>query len=109
MAIDQPEVVDAVGIDNKRGWATLAISDHLPWDDEHLEALERKLAAYVRFIESGQLITVQPDARGKEVAIQIVYKHEPTAGALEYLVEAREALRDRGVRLLFGPLPSAFE
>jgi hypothetical protein len=44
MAINDAEVVDAVGIDPVTSKVMLAISDHLPWTDpEHFSALERKL------------------------------------------------------------------
>ena len=58
MSIEQTNTVDFVSIDEISGDALLTISDHLAWDENegaHLELLQNKLNAYLRFIESGEL------------------------------------------------------
>lgn len=107
MAVNEPSIVDAIGIDPQTANVMLAISDHLPWTDpEHFSTLERKLAAYVDFVESGQLLESYPEAIGRAVGIQVIHQHEPTLEALSFLVAAREGLRERGIGLVFGGLPA---
>lgn len=43
MTIEDPTVVDFVGVENSTGTVTLTISDHLSWKNvEHFELLEKK-------------------------------------------------------------------
>jgi hypothetical protein len=78
VSIQQRKVVDFVGIRRADGRCTLTISDHLPWDDPaHVAQLEDKLNDYLAFIEAGELYERFPDARGREIEIQIICKHMP--------------------------------
>jgi hypothetical protein len=79
MAIDNPNVVDAMGIDKETGRVVLSVSDHLEWtrSDEHFTLLEEKIEAYIRFVQSGQLLESYPKAQDRQVEIKIVFKHSP--------------------------------
>jgi hypothetical protein len=69
MSIEQTNTVDFVTLDETSGETLLTISDHLAWDENegaHLELLQSKLNAYLRFIESGELIHKFFSPRGKE-------------------------------------------
>lgn len=106
MAVSEAEVVDAIGIDPLTSKVLLAISDHLPWtDSEHFRALERKLGAYVNFVVSGQLVADYPRAKDRRVEIQLIHEHEPTPDAINFLLGARESLKEYGISLTFGGLP----
>ena len=56
MSVEDDTVVDIIGIEKATGQVVLTISDHLAWDDDHLRLLERKIATYINFVESGQLL-----------------------------------------------------
>jgi hypothetical protein len=75
MTVEQIQVVDFVGIDPS-GKAVLTIADHLSWDDieSHLFTLQEKLNAYLRFIESGEMIEKRPDLAGHAILISVVLK-----------------------------------
>jgi hypothetical protein len=77
LAVDEPGVIDAVGIDLVTGEVVLTIADHLAWDqdNEHLRILETKINRYLGFIEAGELVEAYPSAVGKPVRIDIVCKH----------------------------------
>jgi hypothetical protein len=79
MAIDNPEVIDVMGLDRKTGRVTLTVSDHLEWGcpEEHFTLLKEKVEAYVRFVQSGQLLESYPKARDRQVEIKVVFKHSP--------------------------------
>lgn len=77
MSIDNPDVVDAVGIDRETGEVILTISDHLEWEEsyeEHSSRLKAKIGQYLNFIISGQLIEDYPDGAGRKIRIDIVQK-----------------------------------
>jgi hypothetical protein len=83
MALDKPDIVDAVGIENDTGFAVLTIADYWDWDDEreHLLALQAKLNAYFRFIASGQIWKSYPDAARRQIVIDVVARFPtPPAG-----------------------------
>jgi hypothetical protein len=69
--------------------------------DVHLELLQEKLNAYRRFIESGELLSVCPNAAGRNIAIEIVGLHEPGNAAAEFLNRAREVVAAVGFELRF--------
>jgi len=97
MSIDQISVVDAIGIDNTTGNVVLTISDHLKWDKEHLHLLQEKINTYLVFVESGELIDSYPDARGRKVTINVVFKYVPDNNALKFLSEIDKILNESGL------------
>ena len=102
MSIEQVETVDFVSIDEKSGEALLTISDHLAWDENegtHLELFQDKLNAYVRFIESGELLRKFPQVEGKFVVIDLVSKFDLSDRAELLIRRASEAIRNAGFRL----------
>jgi hypothetical protein len=98
VSVDDVSVVDLITADPGDPRITLVISDNLPWaDEEHLDILEKKLGAYVSFVESGQLVDLRPDAAGRPVGIRLICRHAPDARALRFLHAARKALEMNGL------------
>ncbi len=99
MAVDNPDVVDAVGTSKANGDVILTIVDHLPWDDgnEHLLTLQKKINSYLEFIQNGQLADEYPTAKpGVDVEISVVFIHSPTDEAVQFLERARETIETGG-------------
>ncbi len=92
-------MVDFVGIRGSDGRCTLTVSDHLAWDDPaHLTQLQDKLNDYLAFIESGEIYQKFPDARGREIEIQVFCKHMPPSDdALPFLDHAAKKIRGAGI------------
>jgi hypothetical protein len=99
MTVEDTNVVDAVGTDRQSGAVVLTISDHLDWSDEttHLVTLQDKINAYLQLIESGQLERSYPDAKDREVRIEVVAKHEPSPEAESFFCEVEETLGEAGL------------
>ena len=74
MAIEETDVVDAIGVDDVSGKVVMTIADHLDWKEEplHLEALRDKFNAYLRAIQDGDLVNSYPEAEGRSVVIELV-------------------------------------
>ncbi len=104
MSVEDDTVIDFIGIEKATGHVVLTISDHLPWNDEHLKKLERKIATYVHFVKSGQLLENRPDAEGRTVQIRIVHKFELTDHARVVLKAAQEDIQKSGLVLSFTKL-----
>ena len=72
-----------------------------PWDggDKQLREVQKKLWAYLDYIESGELEETYPDARDKAKTIILQCVEEPTDDVREFLRLAGAYVRERGVSL----------
>ena len=106
MPVDKPEVVDIIGLPPNAELVALTISDHLRWEDSrgHLTALQEKLNRYLAFIESGELLEKYPDATGKPVQIDIVFKYRPSGEGESFLTEAKSIVVKAGFDLTWRTL-----
>jgi hypothetical protein len=109
MSVDNPNVVDIVGVPPGGTFVALIISDHLDWVDSqsHLLSLQAKLNRYFAFVEAGELLEKYPSARGKRVRTDIVFKHSPPSEAKEFLVRATAIAKEAAFELTWRLGPSA--
>jgi hypothetical protein len=104
MTIEQTDTIDFVTIKQDSGDVWLSISDHLPWDigeGDHLLLLQGKLNAYLRFIESGELVSKIPQAKERSVIIDLVGKFPLNKGAARFFEMSKSAIKKAGIRLQF--------
>jgi hypothetical protein len=104
MSIEETTTVDFVTIENATGNALLTISDHLPWATEegrHLELLQEKINAYLRFIESGELVTKLPEARGRHLVINLVGEFPLSEQGMLFVERAAGAIKSAGFEFRF--------
>lgn len=102
MSIDNPDVIDAIGIDRETGEVILTISDHLEWEscyEEHKLLLEEKLGKYLYFISSGQLLEDYPDGEGRKIRIDIVQKYPQDEQGRQLLNAAKSYVEAQGCSL----------
>ena len=101
MTIEQTEVVDFIGIDEKR--ANLLILDDLEWgldDEEHLFLLQEKVNSYLRFFENGEMHEKYPNSLGKNVEFEIAFKFFPSEKCEWFLEQLKPILSGAGITLL---------
>jgi hypothetical protein len=101
MPIDKTNVIDAIGVNDATGDVTLTIIDHLNWaEDEkrHLALLQEKLNTYLSFIESGELLKSYPNANGRRVLIDVVYKFPLSSQASEFYSQASRIVEGAGIK-----------
>ena len=108
MAVDNPNVIDAVGTERETGIVVLTVSDHLEWNDAHLVTLQEKLNAYLHFVLEGQLLEDYPSARNRKIRIEVVHKHRPHTEALAFLSKARAAIVAQGIEFVHRSLPEGY-
>jgi hypothetical protein len=99
MSVAETDRVDAVGIEKETGRIVLTIIDPFEWDDSHVLLLQEKLNAYLRFVESGQLLSEYPSATGRQVAISLLMQFEPNHLGRAFLSRAAEAIEGAGITL----------
>jgi hypothetical protein len=90
VGLEDPGVVDAIGLEPATGFIVLAIADGFDWTDEeaHLRALQDKLNAYFAFIQTGELKEAYPDAVGRPVRIDILGRHTFPDHRRDFLAQA---------------------
>jgi hypothetical protein len=104
MSVDQVDTIDFATIHSDSGDLWLTISDHLPWgelESTHLELLQDKLNAYLRFMESGEIFERLPDSRGRGIAINLAGKFQLSRSAEFFFTKARAAVERAGFHLQF--------
>ncbi|HEY1932789.1 MAG TPA: DUF6572 domain-containing protein [Acetobacteraceae bacterium] len=102
MPVDRADTIDLATIDKASGDLLLTISDHLPWDEneqKQLILLQNKLNAYLRFMESGEVLKKVPAAEGRGIVINLVGKFPLSRKAHTFLTRARPAIEGAGLRL----------
>lgn len=101
MALDDIDVLDAVGSDRETGEVVLSIIDGWDWSEEraHLLTLEAKLNAYFGFVESGQIAEVEPAWRSSGARIEVIFRHPPPDAALALLQTAEIVARPLQLRI----------
>ncbi len=107
MAIDQPDKIDAIGLDNLTSRVVLTIADHLPWlgdAEAHRNHLRDKLNTYLAFTESGELAEAYPDSKGRSVTISVIGKYDLSPVGKEFYENASQALAKSGIGLEFKKL-----
>jgi hypothetical protein len=105
MSVIETDSIDAIGMEKQAQRVFLSIIDALVWDEEnvHLYTLQEKINTYLYFIESGELFKALPDAKGFDVAIELILKHMPTEQAITFFDKTTQLLLDKGIIFVFGP------
>jgi hypothetical protein len=102
MPVDDLSVIDFVAIDSITGHAILVIADQLEWDNnEHLFILQSKINAYLEGIENGSLYEAYPNAKNRNITIEIKAKYEPNETGSVFLERTKAQLMAAGYGLSF--------
>jgi hypothetical protein len=98
MAVSNPDVIDAIGIEHGTGIIVLTIANDLDWDgdESHLMILQNKINRYMGFIESGELLEHYPTAVDKPIRIDVVCRFQPSEEAIIFLDRARNVVEEAG-------------
>ena len=95
MSIEDTQTVDAIGTEPD-GTVVLTISDHLEWNDKHLQLLQEKLNCYLAFVESGEINETYPAAKDSDIKINVICKYEPTTDGKSFLSKCEEIITQAG-------------
>jgi hypothetical protein len=110
VSVDQVGVVDVVSVDQETGQVVLSVSDHLDWSDstDHQNILQKKLNAYLAFVESGEIVERHPFARDRPVVFKVVFKFKPDREGEAFLARAREVIESAGFHLQFEVIAESY-
>ena len=101
MALDDPNKIDAAGIETESGLLVLTIADAWDWLDErgHLAALQAKLNAYINSVESGQVWATYPNLKQGLVLIDVVGRFAMPPSGDDFIKRVSEISADFGVQI----------
>ncbi|WP_342599697.1 DUF6572 domain-containing protein [Psychrobacillus sp. FSL H8-0483] len=101
MSIEDKDKIDAIGVNEEEKLVTLAITDHLDWENEydHLIMLQEKINLYLSFLESGEIYESCPSAKDKKFEIKLFSKYDLTEKAEEFLNVAYAQIVEAGFNL----------
>lgn len=107
MTIEDTDMVDSCGVDRATQELVLAISDHLPWDEDarHYDLLELKINSYLNYLSSGQYLEKHPEAAGMPVRIRLFCQYEPSPLYLTILNDLEAQLEVVGLKFSHAVLP----
>ena len=107
MPVDNLKHIDIASIDKNEN-AVLTISDHLEWDEdnEHLLILQNKINLYLEVIENGSLYEGYPDAKNRNIIINILAKYSPDGVGYFFLEKAKNIIEADGYEFSFSVIKS---
>jgi len=74
----------------------------LEWNNnEHILILQDKINAYLRFIESGDIYQQYPEARDRNIMVEVVVKYDPDSNGKIFLDRVKEILNEAGYEFRF--------
>jgi len=99
MSVEQTDSIDVISIDKQTGEVILTVSDHLEWSDivKHQTILQAKLNAYLRFVESGEILQRHPRAKDRRIVFCVVFKFAPDQKGRDFLARARQVVESAGI------------
>jgi hypothetical protein len=100
--IEEPEKIDAVANKPDSPYVVLLVTSNRAWNEKTFAMLEKKLAHYVHFVKSGQLLQGRPAAQEKKVRIVLVHEVTPDEGHKLRLLELRGKAESEGIQLVWG-------
>ena len=99
MTVEIESQIDFISMDENSGTVILTVSDHLEWgENEHLNLLQEKINAYLRFIESGEIFESYPNANNKKFKIEVKMKHTPDLEAQKFLFKCTDSVLSAGIQ-----------
>jgi hypothetical protein len=101
VSIEQPDLIDIISNERVTGETILTISDHLDWSDStaHLLLLQNKLNRYLAFVESGEILQSYPNAKGRPIVFEVVFKFRPNDEGKIFLDKVRPIIESAGILL----------
>lgn len=104
MAIDNINVIDGMGINEANNSLRFLITDHLPWEGDealseqkHLVMLQKKINAYLKYIETKQFAEKYPNIKIHMAVIEIHFRYKATDNCKKLLQTIQAQIRKYGI------------
>lgn len=98
MSVEDTRSIDFVSVSDDPKSIHLTISDHLPWEGDHLIILQDKLNAYLDFLDSGEAKDRFPDLADLPIWIDVKHAYDPNEQGLDFLNRVEDLMEKDGIR-----------
>lgn len=101
MSILETDKVDAIGIAEDGTAIALMLADHLDWSNEyeHLLLLQKKINAYLAYLEDKQYQETYPNHNFSHAVITIYFKHDIPQVCEKFLQVVQDQVGELGVEI----------
>lgn len=106
MAIDDPNVIDGIAIDESRKAVCLLLTDHLAWSGkgslneyDHLILLREKLNAYISYLETRQYEEQYPREELAMAVIELHFQYDITENCERFLHTVQDQVGPYGIQI----------
>lgn len=106
MAIDNPNVIDGIAINNENKAVCLLLTDHLAWkgkdalsEHDHLILLQDKINAYILYLETKQYEKMYPEQEIIMAIIEIHFKYDITENCETFLNVVQNQIGQYGIKI----------
>ena len=100
--VENPKVVDLMGVDPISGKVVLTMIERRAWgaDARQFQQIEEKINRYMGYALDGFLAEHYPQYEGKRVQIRLECAEEPHGDAVLFVKAAARAASDHGLELV---------
>ena len=107
--VENPKVVDLIGVDPTSGKVVLTMIERRAWgaSDRQFQQIEEKINRYMGYALDGFLVQHYPDYEGKPVQIRLECAEAPHGEAVLFVQAAARAASDHGLELVVAVAPPA--
>lgn len=98
MSVEETRLIDLISVGNDPRSIRLTVSDHMAWKSDHLLILQKKLNAYLDFLDSGEAKDRFPDLADLPIWIDVKFANEPDEQGLEFLRRVQQTMCEDGIR-----------
>ena len=101
MSLEQPNVIDALGVDEESGRTVLVIRHPEAWDGSarQLFLLQEKLNAYLSFALDGEMAEAYPDLAKRALGLRLESVTAPDPQTLHFLGHIRRQIQFQDIEL----------
>ena len=106
MAIDNPNVIDGMAIDEDRKAICLLLTDHFAWNGNdtlseyhHLILLQEKINAYISYLDTRQYEEQYPKEEIVMAIIEIHFKYDITENCEKFLNTVQNQIGQYGIKI----------
>ena len=100
--VENPKVVDLMGVDPTSGKVLLTMFERRAWgaDPRQFQQIEEKINRYMGYALDGFLVEQHPQYEGKPVQIRLECAEAPHGEAVLFVAAAARAAADHGLELI---------
>jgi hypothetical protein len=107
--VENPKVVDLIGVDPTSGKVVLTMIERRAWgaSDRQFQQIEEKINRYMGYVLEGFLAQQHPNFEGKQVQLRLECAEAPHGEAVLFVQAAGRACSDHGLELVVAVVPPA--